>query len=127
MYLPHSALSQGKPSPEFVQRTVQATADAGGNATATFPAVALGRQWLVERLVVSTSTGSASKARCYVDSADPKNLIDGTNAGDFDVNDAHHPMRIAAQAALVVVWTGATVGAVCTARAQVVVVNDDQL
>lgn len=100
-------------------RTAISKAAAGGTATATFPAVPAGRLWLVERIVVSCTSSSATSAALYVDQVDALHLVEGTSAGNFDIADENSPLVIESLSVLTVVWTGASNGAVGTCRVQV--------
>lgn len=101
----------------FVDEFRQATVDAGGAALVSFGPVPQDERWLVDRVVVVTSSrAGAAWFGMYLDDVDDSRLIDGTNAGDFDVNDADSPLELEGGEQLVCVWSNATPGDVATCR-----------
>ncbi len=104
---------------DYGQRALSSQpAGATGSMVVQFPTVPDGEVWLVDRFVVSSTSTSATRARLYVDTADPSRLLDGSDAGNLDVADNSSPIQLLAGTALVIVWSGASLGAVGTARAQ---------
>ena len=99
-------------------RAVAKTAlvDAAGLATVTFDSVPDGHRWQVDRIVVSTTSGTLTSFWLYLDTVDPRNLVDGTNAGDFDVNDADAPIEVPAGSVLLGQWRAGVPGASATCR-----------
>jgi hypothetical protein len=104
---------------DWSQVRLSATADASGVATVTCPQVDPSTQWLVDRLVVqSTSTASAS-VKLYDSTVAPASVLDGTATGNLNSADYPQGLLIRPAASLIAQWTGATPGAVCTLTAQV--------
>ncbi len=101
-------------------RELQATSDhaADGVAIATLPAVPPDELWIVDHAVVACSSTTDTEARWYNDAPDPRNLLDGTSRGNFDVADWPAGLRLQPSRTLVCVWAGASVGAVGTLTVQ---------
>lgn len=95
-----------------------ATADSTGTATIDCGQVDPATQWLVDRLVVQSTSSSASTVRLYESIVDPSRLLDGTPAGNLNSNDYPQGLLIRPSSSLVAQWTGASTGAVCTLNVQ---------
>lgn len=100
-------------------RTVTTKPAAGGLATGQFQQVQAGRIWLVERIVVWCTSSSPTAAVFYTDTVQTASIVEGTSAGNFDIADENSPVVVDALSSLIVQWTGASNGAVGTARVQV--------
>jgi hypothetical protein len=70
--------------------------------------------WLVDRAAISTDSTTATELRAYLDAELPLNLLDGSIAGNLDVADNNAPWRIPRGRKLLLVWTGASAGAVAS-------------
>lgn len=92
---------------------------AGGTAQLTLEQLAGNELWLIDHAVVSCTSSTATSVRWYESSVDPLSLLDGTSSGDFDVADWPVGLLIQPSQSLVVVWSGASDGAIGTLRAQV--------
>jgi hypothetical protein len=93
-------------------------AGADGLMTVAFEAVSGDRTWYVDRIAVSTTSSTDTQAIVYSGEPSPNRLLGFTSAGNLDYDDANSPYRIAGQQALTIVWTGASLGAIATARIQ---------
>lgn len=97
------------------------TSDPAGadfTATATFDQVQPPYFWLIDRMVVSTTTAQPTTARIYRDYADPAHLVNATGNGNLDVDDSNSPLLVDTGSQLLVVWTGVEAGFRGTARTQ---------
>ena len=93
-------------------------AGADGTMTATFPYVPAGYIWLVQRITVLCTSSTSTRAMVYAGSPAAQNFLDGTDRGNIDTADESSPILLESSLSLIVVWTGASVGAVGTARIQ---------
>ena len=104
---------------DYQQRSAQSPAAAAdGVIQVAFGPVPDNQLWRLERIVVSCTSSAATSCTLYLDYADPAHALDYTPAGNFDISDEAAPVQIPSGSQLLVVWTGASVGAVGTARAQ---------
>lgn len=115
---PASAASGGWALVDRIIRTLTATADGNGTATATALQLDAGLAWSVEHLVCYAGSTAASTFRLYDTTADPVNLLDGTDAGNFGVADWPTGLLVPPSGQLLAVWTGADAGASCRVRLQ---------
>lgn len=74
--------------------------------------------WLVDQAVVTTTSSTPTSARYYAGGQGAASLIDGTASGNFDVGWWPNGLLIEASTRLLVVWDGASLGAVATWRGQ---------
>lgn len=93
-------------------------ADATGVMVVLFDAVTGDRTWYIDRISISTTSTTATQAFVYSGEPSPNRLLSNTAAGNLNYDDASSPYRIAGQQALTLVWTGASLGAIATARIQ---------
>lgn len=115
MQLPHQVAQVGR----LDKTAVSPPAAAGsGTMTATFEVVGEGRLWLVDRVVVTSTSTTTTAAYLFTDQATAAQYLDGSNSGNFDVADNSSPLHIDQTRTLIVVWTGASDGAVGTCRVQ---------
>lgn len=91
---------------------------AGGRMQAVFDPVPSSQLWLVERIVVSSTSTAKTEARFYAGREEPVSLLDGTRSGNLDIADNSSPMQVTSSIALLVVWTGADDGSVGSVRIQ---------
>jgi hypothetical protein len=98
-----------------------AKAGADGSATVSAPTVEPGYMWAIQRAVSSSTSGKVPRLRLYDGSASAGNLLSGSNAGLYDEADypAGPGMLVDQGRQLTAVWTGCDVGASCTLRLQV--------
>lgn len=94
------------------QRKRSDPAGADGLCTITLDPVEAGFLWLVDRMVIATT--SATPTECYAYSGDPdlSRIEDGSSHGNFDVADESSPVLVDSAESLTVQWTGASLGAV---------------
>lgn len=95
-----------------------APADAAGIATVEFGPVPSGLLWLVQRMRVMTNSATASTLAVYAGPVDDSNMVDGTIVGNQDTADEASPILVDSNLMLTLQWTGATPGAIGTARIQ---------
>ncbi len=103
----------------------QGVAAATGEAILSIGPVPHDRVWDVERILVTAASVAMPTALVYLDVVNPLNLkcilppLVPTPAGLFVAQeDSNNAMRMPAFGLLVIDFTGATAGAVCTARVQ---------
>lgn len=101
------------PAP-FDPYNLPAQATVGADGTAVISLEPVNALRLVTRGVVTNDGAALCSAFIYVGSIDPKNLRDLTPLGNADVFDEINPIRVAPNQPLLVAWTGATVGSLCT-------------
>jgi len=90
---------------DYAQAAAAADVDAG-TITVTFEQVPDGELWLVDRIVVSCTSTTATRALVYDgDPSDPRRIWDGTQSGNFDAADNASPIQLPAGSQLVVVWS----------------------
>lgn len=94
-----------------------APAGANGLITATYDPVPAGQLWKVERMTIECTSSTQTIALVYVGQAAPQNLVDGTEAGNLDFGEGV-PILVPGSLSLIIVWTGASVGAIGTVTAQ---------
>lgn len=82
------------------------------------PAVPPGRMRVVQRIFVSTDSGTDTELRVFVGSPETNNLVSGSSAGNL--NEAEYPQGLIVPAGvpLTLEWTGASADARATARIQ---------
>jgi hypothetical protein len=90
---------------------------AGGAMEAIFQ-VPGDRVWRIERITVSSTSGAVTTLTVYVGTVDPANIVDQSTNGNSDIADETNPIFVPGNAVLRFRWTGATDGAVGTARIQ---------
>jgi hypothetical protein len=96
-----------------------APADASGVLEWLSSVVPAGQQWEVERISISTTSGAPTTAFVYVGDPVPRNLVDGSSSGNLDVADETQPIVVPGGQRLRIRWTGASLGAVGSARVQI--------
>lgn len=95
-----------------------APAKADGVARVEFDQLDTDVQWLIDRAVVSCTSGSLTSCRLYDTDTSPTNLLSGTASGNFDEAEYPAGLLVREMRRLVVVWTGCDVGAVGSVRLQ---------
>ena len=78
-----------------------------GVCVAQFPLVGSDQLWLIDRMVVSSSSSVPTVATVYDGDPGPMTMLNGSNSGNGDVDDVNNPYLIDAGRQLQVVWTGA--------------------
>lgn len=104
------------PSTDF-RDALSAVADAAGIATVIFPA-SQDFETFIDRISVRTNSALISTARVFVGSVSFSNQQDATTLGNENIADESSGIWVPAGSDLIIQWTGATVGAVCTAAIQ---------
>lgn len=97
---------------------VRVTADAAGVAEAVFAPADMGTYWLIDRITVSSNSAAATEARVYVGPVIDENLTDYTANGNLAIADESSPILVPGGDEVRVVWSSATVGAICVAVLQ---------
>jgi hypothetical protein len=100
-----------------LRETVTVVTGADGQAEAVIGPVPPWQRWSIDRVAVSATAGDP-EARLYRDRPSPGNLLGGTFTGKLDTYESSGaPVVLEESQSLVVVWTGGTPGARCTATA----------
>lgn len=99
--------------------TLQARSDpaAGGRAAIEFDQLDTNELLLVDHAVVFCDSAAPTSVRWYAGGEDPQRLLDGSDRGNFDVADWPAGLQLTATS-LLVVWSGATDGAIGALTAQ---------
>jgi hypothetical protein len=97
-------------------RVSEAAVAAAGRALVQLGPVPPWQRWIVARVTVGASGGDP-EARLYRGSPGEANLLGGTYSGRLDTYDPAQPVELLEGQSLVVEWTRATNGSVCTATA----------
>jgi hypothetical protein len=108
---------------DYRQLVATSKAAAGGIADAVLTQVPQDELWLLDRVVVVCTSSSTTSAFLYLNTADDRNVLDGTQVGNFDVADQSSPIQLPGGSTLLCRWAGASNGAVGTIRAQVTVMK----
>lgn len=103
--------------------STSAPASAAGRAEVTFTQVPDGELWMIERIVVITTSAAATTAEIYNTSERDDRLREFTPNGNADVADMASPMQLRSGEQLLVVWSGATAGAIATCNLQYTVLR----
>lgn len=82
-----------------------------GPLTLECPQLASDEMWLIDHAVVACNSVTPTEIRWYDGSPDPKWLLDGSSAGNFDVADWPAGLQIQPARSLLIVWEGASPGA----------------
>lgn len=89
------------------------TADAGGNAVATFDPVDNNFFWRIERITTYTDRAAPAGSTFLVyegPQTDPTRIRDGSGSPALDIADSNSPITIHPNNQLVCQWTGLTPG-----------------
>lgn len=118
--LPQPVASQASTWALYDWRSVrqQSAPAAGGLATITGDLIDPAELWLVDRLVITTTSTSSTSFRIYDGSTDPAMLLDVTAAGNLNSADYPEGLLIRPASQWVAQWTGASAGAVGTLTVQ---------
>lgn len=95
-----------------------APAPASGVASVIFGPVPDNELWLLDRISVSCTSAAVTVCTLYLDLVDPQHALDYTPSGNYDIADEASPIQIPSSSSLIVQWTGASLGAVGSARTQ---------
>lgn len=98
--------------------TLTSAPAAGGTTEVLAGQVPAGYRWLVQRIAISTTSGTATTAKIYDDTAGAGSLLGLSRQGNSDYDDANVPYVVEAGKALRIVWAGCQDGAIGTARVQ---------
>jgi hypothetical protein len=91
---------------------------AAGRALVNFGTLDTGTQWLVDRAVIVCDSTTDTALRLYADEVSTRNLLSGSDRGNFDEAEYPSGLLIRGGSALLAVWTGCSAGAVATIRLQ---------
>lgn len=97
---------------DFRSYRASTPAAAGGLASLQLPQLDPTELWIIDHAVVSCTSSTPTSVRWYADTATPAQLLDGSNAGNFDVADWPAGLQLAPGTGLLVVWSGASNGAI---------------
>lgn len=98
--------------------TIRSQPAAGGQAIAYGEQLGSDYLWLIDHAVTSCTSSTDTALRMYAD-APTGFLLDGTDAGNFQVADWPAGLQLASGRQLCAVWSGASAGAVGTLGLQV--------
>jgi hypothetical protein len=102
--------------PDLRDETV---ADAGGIATIELATVPPDQQlWLVERVVVGSTSVNPTQFALYRNAVDLANRVEFTDGGNGNVADEAQAIRFQPADLIIAQWTGATPAARCTISLQ---------
>lgn len=90
----------------------------GGQAAVALGAPAQGYAFQVEILDLWSDSTDASTAGIFLDSAAPQNELDYSANAGHDIAFENPPLYVPSGSSLLVVWSGLSAGAQCTARIQ---------
>jgi len=100
-----------------IHDNAQAMADATGRAFVTFYP-SFDEDWYVERITANNDGVLTPDVFVYVGSIAPANLKDFSDGLLTNIADEASPIYVPGGSVLVLLWTGATVGSICTANIQ---------
>jgi hypothetical protein len=103
---------------DWVDRTYSSTPAAGGLATITLDQLPPTDMWLLDHMVVQTTSSTPTVMRLYADSVDPRYIRDGSDHGNFSVGDWYSGLVCRPSVSLVAQWTGCSAGAIATLTLQ---------
>jgi hypothetical protein len=103
---------------DYVTLVRSSPAAAGGLCTATFDQLAPGDRLLIDHAIVSCTSSTPTILRMYLDAVSPLTMLDGSDAGNFDVADWPNGLAIAPTRTLTVQWSGASAGGIGTITLQ---------
>lgn len=93
----------------------QATADANGRAVDNAGPAKYGETWEITLINTNTTSTAETELRVYRGVESETCRILGTYSGNSD-NAGGSPVKVQSPDKLIFVWSGATAGAICTAR-----------
>lgn len=99
-----------------LQEFVQATADANGRAVGTTGPERYGERWSVTLINTNTNSSTESELKVYRGVESNSARVLGTYSGNSDTAGGGKPIDVPSGDKLVFVWSGASPGAICTAR-----------
>lgn len=99
--------------------------ESGGEIVASSDPVPRGYTMEIERIVISSTSSTATEARVFRDRVSDFNLESGTSQGEFDEGEFKPPILLAAGDRLVIRWTNASAGSQGRARIQAVLVREE--
>lgn len=102
---------------DYVTRTGRAQ-ESGGVILVELPALDMGERWLVDHVVVSTTSTTKTVLRLYDGPVAAERLLSGTPSGNLDEADYAGGLLVDSGAMLVAQWTGASAGSTGLLRVQ---------
>ena len=103
---------------DYVSLQARSSAAAAGVAQVAFRQLDGDEMWIIDHAVVACTSSTATVLRWYAGTIADLALLDGSSAGNFDVADWPAGLVIQPTSALVVVWSGASAGAIGTVTLQ---------
>lgn len=103
---------------DYVSRPFRSQPATAGAAQIELAELDSDEMWLVDHAVVNCSSTTPTQLRWYDSVVDPAALLDGSNAGNFDVADWPAGLQLGPSTRLLVRWTGASDGAIGTLTLQ---------
>lgn len=104
---------------DFLRRTITSPpAPAGQSAVAQGEQLQADVMWLIDHLVSYSTSTKQTTLRLYSGQVGPGFLLDGTEAGNFNVADWPNGLQLEPASSLVAVWSGSTAGTVGTVVVQ---------
>lgn len=96
-----------------LNESARGTADATGNARVLIGPKTYGIKWDINNIAVTSTSTTESECTMYRNVQTDTALIDGTPNGNGDVSPTSGLILLSGEN-LLFVWTGASVGAICT-------------
>ena len=103
---------------DWLEVEEQSAPAAGGLATIQLEPLGTDELWLIDHMVASCTSTSATALRLYVDDVRPLRLRDGSDRGNFDVADWPAGLLVRPSRSLIAQWSPASVGAIGTLTLQ---------
>lgn len=103
---------------DYVAPALRTQPAAGGVCSAQLPQLDPDELWLIDHAVIACTGTTATTLRLYADQVGPLYLLDGSDAGSFDVADWPAGLVLRPSTALLAVWSGASDGAIGTITLQ---------
>lgn len=96
---------------DFLTLRLRTEPASGGRAAVETDQLDPHELWLIDHMVASCDSSTATRVRLYEGAEDPLWLLDGSDQGNFDVGDWPAGLQVGGASTLLVVWTGASNGA----------------
>lgn len=103
---------------DWADPTLSSDQAAGGVATITLDPLPPTDMWLLDHMVVSCTSSTATVLRLYANSVGPGYFRDGAENGNFSVGDWPTGLLVRPSSSLIAQWVGCSAGAVGTLTLQ---------
>lgn len=103
---------------DYVSLQLRSAAAAGGSTQVEFNQLDGTEMWVIDHAVVVCNSSTPTTVRWYAGAVADLAMLDGSSAGNFDVADWPAGLVIQPTSSLIVVWSGASAGAVGTVTLQ---------